>query len=212
MGLTFTRAMQSRTLCWNFALALCIVIGCAQDHSRDATTNSVSTAKSVMLLDLQDQPVDFRKLETTPATVVVFTRTDCPVSNRFAPEIRRLYELNHPRGVQFYLVYVDPRESVSAIQTHLKDYNYPCTALRDPKHSLVAYCHATITPEAVVFNQAREITYIGRISDLYVDLGNARPNATTHDLADAIESTLAGKPVATPRTKALGCFIEDLKE
>jgi hypothetical protein len=45
-----------------------------------------------------------------------------------------------------------------------------------------------------------------------VDLAKPRPQPTTHDLADAIEATLQGRPVAVPRTKAIGCLIADLKE
>ena len=68
-----------------------------------------------------------------------------------------------------------------------------------------------MTPEAVVFDADRKIAYRGRIDDLNADLGNARSAATKHDLADAIEATLAGQPVAEPVTKAVGCYIEDLK-
>jgi len=54
--------------------------------------------------------------------------------------------------------------------------------------------------------------YRGRVDDLYVDFGQARAEPTTHDLADAIESTLLGKSVANPRTQAIGCLIADLKD
>ena len=56
-----------------------------------------------------------------------------------------------------------------------------------------------------------KIAYRGRIDNWYSELGKSRSAATTHDLADAIEATLAGRPVAEPVTKAVGCYIEDLK-
>src|SRR5258706_7607896 len=43
--------------------------------------------------------------------VCLFTRTDCPISNSYAPEMRRIHEKFSPRGVAFYLVYPDPDES-----------------------------------------------------------------------------------------------------
>jgi hypothetical protein len=116
-----------------------------------------------------------------------------------------------PRGVKFFLIYVDPKEQPETIRQHLQEYNYPCSGIRDPEHTFVAYCKATATPEAVVFNEKREIVYQGRINDQYVDLGNARPEAKTSDLANAIEFTVQGQPVATPRTRAVGCSIADLK-
>ncbi len=113
--------------------------------------------------------------------------------------------------MKFYLIYVDPKEQSETIRQHLQEYAYPCPGLRDPEHTLVAYCQATATPEAVVFNENRKIVYQGRINDQYVELGNARTEPTTNDLANAIESTVLGQPVATPRTRAVGCSIADLK-
>jgi hypothetical protein len=190
------------------------VWGCAADRAAPAARLGSTGAPGVgaiRVVDLDGAPRDLWAGGSAPATVVVFTRTDCPVSNRFAPEIRGLYETYHPAGVEFYLVYVDPVEDAAAIRTHLSEYRYPCRAVRDPEHTLVAYCHATVTPEAVVFGADRSVAYRGRISDLYADVGNRRPAATKHDLAAAIDATVHGRPVATPRTKAVGCIIADLK-
>jgi hypothetical protein len=114
--------------------------------------------------------------------------------------------------VEFYLIYVDPREGATEIRRHLAEFAYPCSGLRDPEHSLVAYCQATVTPEGVVFNRDRSVSYRGRIDDLYADLGQSRSEPTTHELADAIESTILGRPVAVPRTRAVGCRIADAKD
>jgi hypothetical protein len=50
--------------------------------------------------------------------------------------------------------------------------------------------------------------YLGRIDDRFPDLGVRREEPTTHELRDALDAVLAGKPVETPRTLAVGCFIE----
>jgi hypothetical protein len=55
------------------------------------------------------------------------------------------------------------------------------------------------------------LVYSGRIDDRYVDFGKARQAASTHDLEAAIANTLAGKPVTPARTKAIGCYLTDLK-
>lgn len=165
----------------------------------------------IQLLDLDGHPFDLWK-KPGGLTVVLFTRSDCPIANRYAPEIRRLYEKYQSRDVSFYLIYVDPSEQPEALRKHLKEYDYPCQGLRDLKHTLVAHCGATTTPEAVVFGSDRAIVYRGRVDDHYLNLGEARTQPTTHDLADAIEATLQGKPVANPHTKATGCLIADLKD
>lgn len=190
------------------ATALLAGPGC----NRDVVAPPAAADPPIHLLDLDNHPFDLWPPDRAAVTVVLFTRTDCPIANRYAPEVRRVYEACHPRGVEFYLVYVDPRESPDAVRRHLAEYDYRCPGVRDPDHILVAFCHATATPEAVVFAADRTVAYQGRIDDRYADLGRPRSEPTTHDLADAIAATVGGRPVAVPRTKAVGCLIADLKD
>ena len=144
------------------------------------------------------------------AVVFLFTSTDCPISNRYAPEMRRIVTTFAPQGVAFRLVYPNPAEQGPAIRAHMADFGFggAIQALRDPKLALVKYVNATVTPEAAVVVGGR-VAYIGRIDDRYVDLGLERPAPTMHDLADALSAVLAGRPVAHPTTQAVGCFIAD---
>ena len=83
--------------------------------------------------------------------------------------------------------------------------------LRDPNHELVKRAHVTTAPEAAVFDTAGKLVYHGRIDDLWVDPGKARPMARTHDLADAIEAVASGRAVEHPETRAIGCSLADVK-
>jgi hypothetical protein len=146
----------------------------------------------------------------TRAIVFLFTSTDCPISNRYAPEVRRLAETYGSKGVVFRLIYPNPAETAAAIGEHMAAFQYAgaAEALRDPAHALVKFVRATVTPEAAVYAGGR-IVYRGRIDNRHVDLGVERPSATTRDLADALRAVVAGKPVAHPTTQAVGCFIAD---
>ena len=143
-------------------------------------------------------------------TVLIFVSTDCPVSNRYAPEIKRLYEEFTPRGVRFRLVYPNPLDDESAINRHRLAFGYPPIAERDGDHSLVKAAGATITPEAVIVDSQR-VVYRGRIDDRFVELLRERPAPTQHDLRTAMTAVLAGEPVHPARTQAVGCFIADMK-
>ena len=66
---------------------------------------------------------------------------------------------------------------------------------------------ATITPAAVVVDARGDGAYRGRIDNFYASLGKPRQHVTEHDLMDALDAILAGKPVPKPETEALGCFI-----
>lgn len=143
-------------------------------------------------------------------TVLIFVRTDCPISNRYAPELQRLYREYSPRAA-FYLVYPDRAETAASIQKHMAEYGYRFGALRDPGRALVKISKAHVTPEAAVFSSTGELLYHGRIDDRYVDFGKSRNEPTTHDLEDALRSVLDGKPVKVASTRAIGCFLADVK-
>jgi hypothetical protein len=105
----------------------------------------------------------------TKAIVFLFTSTDCPISNRYAPEIQRLVGEFSRKGVVFRLVYPNPADNANAIRDHMAAFSYEgaLEALRDPAHTLVKFTKATITPEAVVVAGGR-VVYRGRIDDRYV--------------------------------------------
>jgi hypothetical protein len=146
----------------------------------------------------------------TKAIVFLFTSVDCPISNRFAPEVKRLATTFAPQGVQFRLIYPNPAEHADAIREHMAAFGYKdaTQAFRDPHHALVSLVGATITPEVAIV-VGGHVAYRGRIDDRFVDLGLERPAPTKHDLADAISAVLAGKPVVPATTQAVGCFISD---
>ena len=142
--------------------------------------------------------------------VLVFTRTDCPVTNRYAPELRRLHDRFAPHGIAFRLVYPDRTETVAAIRRHGRAFGFGIEALRDPGHDLVRLTGATVTPEAAVFvagPSGPAMVYRGRIDDRAADIGRTRPAPTTHDLEDVLAALAAGHPPAPRTTVAVGCFI-----
>src|SRR5580765_5831342 len=58
----------------------------------------------------------------TTANVFLFTSSDCPISNRYAPEYRRLNEAFESRGVRFWLVYPNPADSPEVVRAHLNTF------------------------------------------------------------------------------------------
>ena len=167
---------------------------------------------AVLVQALSGAPLDALQAPGgTTAIVFLFTSTDCPISNRYAPEVRRIAESFGSKGVVFRLVYPSPSEDATAIREHMAAYSYVgvAEAVRDPQHALVTFVGATITPEVAIVAGGR-IVYRGRIDDRYVDLGRERPAPTRRDLFDALTAVIAGKPVPHATTQAVGCFISDL--
>jgi hypothetical protein len=179
----------------------------AGETAREATAKA-STANGPV--DLSGAPRD-PFASPARARVFLFLRADCPIGNRYAPELQRLAKEFSGQRVEFWLIYPDPAETASAIRDHVSQYHFPGEPLRDPQFQLVKRARATIAPEAAVFDSNGRLMYRGRIDDRWVDVGRARPSAETHDLENAISAVLAGKPVPAAETRAVGCFLSDLQ-
>ena len=112
-----------------------------------ARDNGAEPPDGLRLVDLQGAEVD--PFDTAArATVFLFLRSECPISNRYAPELQRIYENFSDRDVDFWLVYPDPDEAPETIRRHLDEYGHRGRPARDPTHALVRRTAATITPEA----------------------------------------------------------------
>ena len=173
--------------------------------------------------DLDGNAVDPTTDTAARITVTLFVDSDCPVSNRYAPEVQRLYQQYAPRGVNFWLVYPDPDISVATIRAHMQRFGFQMSAARDPEHALVRRAHALVTPEAGIFLPDGTLVYHGRIDNRYVDLTRRRAQATEHDVARVLDTVLAGKAVdsswnpapgrslKTMSQPGVGCYIGDFK-
>lgn len=153
----------------------------------------------------------------TPAslllTAVFFVTHDCPISNHYAPEIRRICDSYAARGVACRLVYVDPSLTDAAALAHARTFDLDASSISitvDRDHRLVREAGAEIAPEVVVMTGDGRIAYRGRIDDFYVAWGQSRRQVRTHDLRDALDALLAGRPVPRVETEPIGCIISDL--
>ena len=160
--------------------------------------------------DLHDKPTDPFRSPSGHVVVLLFLRTDCPISNRYAPAIQQLAAEFRGRA-RFWLVYPDSSESPDKIREHLRRFQYSLPALRDVHHTLVYRSSVTILPESAVFDATGKLAYHGRIDNWYEDVARPRPAPTSHDLQDAIRAVLAGKMVQPDHADAVGCYISDLK-
>lgn len=191
--------MKKMLRAWKLLIALSGLAACASFAATPAGP-----------LDLNGKPLD-PFAGPSGVRVLLFVRTDCPITNRYAPELQRLGKEFAHRDVQFWLVYVDPSETPAAIKSHIEEYGFPGKPVRDPEHLLAKRAHATVAPEAAVFDTTGKLQYHGRIDDRYVDIGRSRQQADVHDLENAISAVLAGKPVANPQTRAIGCSLADVE-
>lgn len=142
------------------------------------------------------------------AIVLLFVGHDCPISNSYSKEIVRLCQAYQSKKVAFCVVYADADLEQEAARKHAQQYGLICPAILDPKMVLARRVGATVKPEAAVLSPQGELLYLGRIDNRYIGFSKRREQVTSTELRDAIDAVLAGKPVATPRVKAIGCDID----
>ena len=142
------------------------------------------------------------------ASVLFFLLPDCPVSNAYAPEIKRISAEYARQNIASFVIYVDPALDPAVAKKHAADFGYETPLICDTDLQLVEATGVTIAPEVAVMSPQGKRLYRGRIDNLYAGLGKRRPQATQHDLRAALDAILSGKPVAQETTTAIGCYIE----
>ena len=188
-------------------LAIAVFAGLgAAGAGRAVLPLSIASYTAMAVPGLDETPVEpFAPARGIEATVLLFVMTDCPISNRYAPEIRRLHD-EFAGTVRFWLVYVDAERPLDELREHHSSFGYPFRAVRDADGALVALAGATVTPEVAVFDPDRRMTYRGRIDDRYVSFGVARRAPRTRDLRDRLSRIAAGETLTFSETRAVGCY------
>jgi hypothetical protein len=160
--------------------------------------------------DLDGKPIARLAPSGSKAVVLFFTASDCPVSNRYIPEMQRMAKEFVSSSVYIWFVYPNPGDNAKVVRAHNAEYAVIARTALDTDQTLAKMAHATMTPEAAILipngDQWREV-YRGRIDDRYLSLGDQRPQAVHHDLEDAIGAILKNQPVPQPGGPPVGCSI-----
>lgn len=149
----------------------------------------------------------------TKAVVLFFTASDCPIANRYLPQIQSLESKYAAQKVVFWFIYPNVGETAASVRQHEANYGLEERVLLDPEHRLVNFTHASVTPEVAVLipqvsgSEPFRIAYRGRIDNRYIHIGQQRPRATQFDLDTAIADVLQNRRVQPPTEPAVGCGI-----
>ena len=154
-------------------------------------------------LTTKGKPAMF-SVANSKATVLFFIATDCPIANRYAPEISRIAQSYAPKGVTSYRVYVTAK--AKDVVLHGKEFKLNFPAVLDSGRKLVKATGVKVTPEVALINAKGVMVYRGRIDDQNIEHGSIRKDYR-RDLRVALDELLAGKPVSQPEAAAIGCFL-----
>jgi peroxiredoxin len=142
------------------------------------------------------------------ALVVIFSSNRCPTAKAYASRLRALQADYAPRGVQILLLnanapHLYPDEAFEKMVERAAEDGYTFPYLVDAGQQVARAWGPTCTFHAFLLDRERRLAYEGR-----VDNARLEDRATRHDLRDALEDVLAGRPVAVPQTRAFGCSLD----
>jgi protein-disulfide isomerase len=136
-------------------------------------------------------------------TAVVFVSVQCPVSNDYNGRMKELYSEYKAKGVNFVFVNANASESADAAAKHAQTNGFNFAVYKDHDNRLADKLSAQVTPEVFLFDKSGKVVYHGSIDD-----SRAAERITKRPLKDALEASLAGKPVPAAESKAFGCSIK----
>jgi peroxiredoxin len=144
------------------------------------------------------------------ATVLAFIGAECPLAATYTDRLVELEKKYAPKGVAFVLVDSNQQDSLEDLKHFAKVHEVAFPLLKDVGNALADKLGAERTPEVFVLDSSGAVAYRGRIDDQY-GIGYQRPKPTSKPMIDAVESLLAGKPIAVAKTDPEGCLIGKIK-
>jgi peroxiredoxin len=162
--------------------------------------------KSFTLKNVRDgKAISLADFNANKAVLIIFTGQECPFDNYYKERIKSLVQA-YSRNVQFLLINANAEPSESEEQMAIHYTDLPVPYLADKDQLVLAQFGAKKTPEVFLLtpnNGKFFITYSGAIDDNAQSAADVRQSF----LKDAIEKTLAGKPVDIATQRASGCTI-----
>jgi peroxiredoxin len=139
----------------------------------------------------------------------VFTCNHCPFAKAYEDRIIALHNKYAAKGYPVVAINpndkdLEPSDSYENMQKRAKEKKYPFAYLYDETQEIARTYGAMRTPHVYLLDKSMTVRYIGAIDDNSEDASAVKEKY----LENAVDALLAGKPVPTAETKAIGCGIK----
>jgi peroxiredoxin len=162
-----------------------------------------STIEDFTLPDTGGAAHTLASLKGKNGAVLIFIATQCPVSNAYNERMEKLAQEYKARGITVIGINANSTEPAAEVKDHAAKNNLTFPILKDNGNKVADTLGATRTPEAYFLDASNKLLYHGRI-----DNSRDASQVVSSELRDALEATLAGKPVPKSTANAFGCSIK----
>jgi peroxiredoxin len=148
-------------------------------------------------------------LEIAKALIVVFTCNHCPYAQAWEGRLIQIVHDYDPQDVHMLAINANdavryPADSFEKMAQRAIEKRYVFPYLHDESQEVARAYGAERTPELFIFDAAGKLRYHGAPDDNYEDEGAVKQQYAR----EALDAILAGKQVAIPETRPVGCTIK----
>lgn len=142
-------------------------------------------------------------------TLVVFTCNHCPYVVGSEERMKSLYADIAPKGITFVAVHSNetdnhPSDAWPLVLERMRAMGFQWLSLNDETQIVARAFGAQRTPHYFLFDRDGKLIYAGRMDNSPRDASKVE----THELRDAIDDFLAGRPIRLSQTDAIGCNVK----
>jgi peroxiredoxin len=169
-----------------------------------------TAAPDFKLPDTDVKTVALADFKGQPALLVIFMCNHCPYVKHIRAGLAQLARDYLPRGVALVGINANdaanyPEDSPARMKEEVKSAGYLFPYLYDETQTVARAYRAACTPDVYLFDKNWKLVYRGQFDDSRP--GNGIP-VTGKDLRAALDSVLAGQPVASDQKPGIGCNIK----
>lgn len=158
-------------------------------------------------LDTQGHRGQLSDFTQRQALVLALFGPECPISNRFGPELARLEKEYAAHDIAFLFVAVAADDSKAAIAAFVSKFHLQSPVLLDPEGNLARALGAKTTTETFLLDRTRTLVYRGAVNDQY-GLGYNREAPRQTYLRNALDALLQDRAPEIAATTAPGCALD----
>lgn len=171
------------------------------DNIKDFSLQNID-GKNVSLADYKD----------SKGFIITFTCNHCPYAMAYEDRILALNKKYAKAGYPVIAINPNdaiqyPEDNLEAMQVRAKEKKFNFPYLYDESQNIAKQFGATKTPHVFIVQKEGDklvVKYIGAIDDNWEKAADVKEKYAE----SAIDALLAGKPVVTTSTKAIGCSIK----
>lgn len=169
-------------------------------------------ARDFSLKNIDGKMVSLKDYADAKGIIVVFTCNHCPFAKKYEDRIIALHKKYSAQGYPVVAINPNdpkkqPEDNYAEMQKRAKEKSIPYAYVMDETQQIAKAYGAEKTPHVFVLKKVGTdyvVSYIGGVDDN----PNEPEKVSTKYVESAVDALLAGKPVPTPETRAIGCGIK----